>query len=99
MLRLLRVRVRQLAGEGCKEVTLLGQTVNSYHYENHRLSDLLARIHDTQRAVGWAFGLDDKPPIKNLIEMARAWSPHRSTAALLFWRYYRAVRNKEGIVV
>ena len=52
-----------------------------------------------QRAVGWAFGLDDKPPIKNLIEMARAWSPHRSTAALLFWRYYRAVRNKEGIVV
>ena len=52
-----------------------------------------------QRAVGWAFGLDDKPPIKNLIEMARAWSPYRSTAALLFWRYYRAIRNKEGIVV
>jgi tRNA-2-methylthio-N6-dimethylallyladenosine synthase len=44
--------VRQLAGEGCKEVTLLGQTVNSYSY-NHpdgrreRLADLLARIHDT----------------------------------------------------
>jgi tRNA-2-methylthio-N6-dimethylallyladenosine synthase len=60
--------VRQLAGEGVKEITLLGQTVNSYHYprvlagsasEGHgnpslarpangsRLSDLLARIHDT----------------------------------------------------
>src|SRR6266849_6244937 len=44
--------VRQLAGEGCKEVTLLGQTVNSYEYEQRdgrreRLSDLLARIHDT----------------------------------------------------
>jgi tRNA-2-methylthio-N6-dimethylallyladenosine synthase len=43
--------VRQLADEGCKEVTLLGQTVNSYKYEQggrrFRLSDLLARIHDT----------------------------------------------------
>src|SRR5262245_42079155 len=44
--------VRQLAGEGCKEVTLLGQTVNSYLYDygdgrRSRLSDLLARIHDT----------------------------------------------------
>jgi tRNA-2-methylthio-N6-dimethylallyladenosine synthase len=44
--------VRQLADEGCREVTLLGQTVNSYHYDlgdgrRERLSDLLARIHDT----------------------------------------------------
>jgi tRNA-2-methylthio-N6-dimethylallyladenosine synthase len=44
--------VRQLAGEGCKEVTLLGQTVNSYKYglgdgRRFRLTDLLARIHDT----------------------------------------------------
>jgi tRNA-2-methylthio-N6-dimethylallyladenosine synthase len=44
--------VRQLAAEGCKEVTLLGQTVNSYAYQygdgrRERLSDLLLRIHDT----------------------------------------------------
>jgi tRNA-2-methylthio-N6-dimethylallyladenosine synthase len=44
--------VRQHASEGCKEVTLLGQTVNSYKYDlgdgrRFRLSDLLARIHDT----------------------------------------------------
>src|SRR5438552_12122479 len=44
--------VRQLAGEGCKEITLLGQTVNSYKYDlgdgrRCRLSDLLAKIHDT----------------------------------------------------
>jgi tRNA-2-methylthio-N6-dimethylallyladenosine synthase len=43
--------VRQLAAEGCKEITLLGQTVNSYEYDlggrRERLSDLLARIHDT----------------------------------------------------
>src|SRR5437773_4817389 len=44
--------VRQLAAEGCKEVTLLGQTVNSYKYQRgdgrqERLSDLLLRMHDT----------------------------------------------------
>jgi len=48
----LAAEVRQLAGEGCKEVTLLGQTVNSYNFQmpdgrRWRLSDLLARIHDT----------------------------------------------------
>jgi tRNA-2-methylthio-N6-dimethylallyladenosine synthase len=43
--------VRVLAGQGVKEVTLLGQTVNSYkHTENGkqcRLADLLELIHDT----------------------------------------------------
>src|SRR5947199_6464259 len=44
--------VRQLAHEGCKEITLLGQTVNSYRHttgdgRTWRLSDLLALIHDT----------------------------------------------------
>ncbi len=43
--------VRQLADEGVKEVTLLGQTVNSYRHtedgRQHRLSDLIAGFHDT----------------------------------------------------
>jgi tRNA-2-methylthio-N6-dimethylallyladenosine synthase len=44
--------VRQLAAEGAKELTLLGQTVNSYRFvrgdgRSERLSDLLLRIHDT----------------------------------------------------
>jgi tRNA-2-methylthio-N6-dimethylallyladenosine synthase len=44
--------VRQLAAEGCKEVTLLGQTVNSYKYAHgdgrrETLVGLLGRIHDT----------------------------------------------------
>jgi tRNA-2-methylthio-N6-dimethylallyladenosine synthase len=43
--------VRLLAGQGVKEVTLLGQTVNSYKHTEagrvYRLSDLLALIHDT----------------------------------------------------
>ncbi|MFO0946074.1 MAG: tRNA (N6-isopentenyl adenosine(37)-C2)-methylthiotransferase MiaB [Planctomycetota bacterium] len=42
---------RQLAGEGCKEITLLGQTVNSYKFSHGdgrttRLSDILEQIHD-----------------------------------------------------
>src|SRR4029078_11358066 len=41
------MEVMQLAGEGCKDIPLLGQTVNSYHNGAARLSDLLARIHDT----------------------------------------------------
>lgn len=43
--------VRQLADQGCKEVTLIGQTVNSYEFDHGddrrtRMSDLLARMHD-----------------------------------------------------
>ena len=43
---------RQLADEGCREITLLGQTVNSYKYREgdrtRRLSDLLERLHDIE---------------------------------------------------
>jgi tRNA-2-methylthio-N6-dimethylallyladenosine synthase len=48
----IEAEVRQLAGEGCREVTLLGQTVNSYRYHDGeritRLSDLLHRLHDIE---------------------------------------------------
>jgi tRNA-2-methylthio-N6-dimethylallyladenosine synthase len=41
---------RKLAAEGCREITLLGQTVNSYRYTSGerttRLADLIARLHD-----------------------------------------------------
>src|SRR4029077_18908746 len=43
---------RQLAGEGCREITLLGQTVNSYQHgangHRTRLADLLYRLHDIE---------------------------------------------------
>src|SRR5881275_452509 len=44
--------VRQLADQGCLEITLVGQTVNSYRHRHGdgrttRLSDLLALVHDT----------------------------------------------------
>ena len=44
---------RQLASEGCKEIILLGQTVNSYRYREGdrttRLSDLLHTLHEIER--------------------------------------------------
>ncbi len=48
---------RQLAAEGCREITLLGQTVNSYRHtaggtpgtsRTWRLSDLLAELHEIE---------------------------------------------------
>ncbi len=43
---------RQLAAEGCREITLLGQTVNSYQHtadgRTTRLSDLLAALHEIE---------------------------------------------------
>ena len=44
--------VRRLADDGCLEITLLGQTVNSYRDQSGpqimRLSDLLFRLHDIE---------------------------------------------------
>ena len=41
---------RILADQGCKEITLIGQTVNSYKHKSNgqttRLSDLLYKLHD-----------------------------------------------------
>lgn len=46
------IEARQLASEGCKEIILLGQTVNSYcHKEGDRiwrLSDLIYALHDVE---------------------------------------------------
>jgi tRNA-2-methylthio-N6-dimethylallyladenosine synthase len=43
----------KLAREGCREITLLGQTVNSYQFRHGdgrttRLADLLVRLHDIE---------------------------------------------------
>lgn len=53
-----------------------------------------------QKAVGHALGMDHSPTAKELIEIARRWSPHRHAAALLFWKYYaRVLRKAEGIAL
>lgn len=47
--REIEAEARQLADQGCVEITLVGQTVNSYRYREGpatvRLSDLLYRLH------------------------------------------------------
>ncbi|KZK93697.1 DNA-3-methyladenine glycosylase [Pseudovibrio sp. Ad46] len=47
-----------------------------------------------QAAVQHAFDLEERPKGKVLAEITEAWSPHRGTAARLFWSYYRVM--KEG---
>jgi tRNA-2-methylthio-N6-dimethylallyladenosine synthase len=48
----IEAEVRCLAGQGCLEVTLLGQTVNSYHDRTGgrtvRLADLLYQLHEVE---------------------------------------------------
>lgn len=48
------------------------------------------------KAVHHGLGLDARPAIKEMISIAGAWAPHRSAAALLFWRYFAAMRDREG---
>lgn len=50
-----------------------------------------------QKSVQHALGLDAQPSIKELIGIAQAWSPHRHAAALLFWRYYAMMKQREGV--
>lgn len=49
-----------------------------------------------QKAVEHAFALPARPPAKELIAMASDWSPHRGAAALMFWRYFSAMKNSDA---
>lgn len=40
--------VKKMAAEGYKEVVLLGQTVNSYHHDEHDFSDLLIAVSEVE---------------------------------------------------
>lgn len=51
------------------------------------------------KAVHHGLGLDARPTIKEMVEIACLWRPHRSAAALLFWRYFAVLRDKEGILL
>lgn len=51
------------------------------------------------KAAHHGLGLDARPSIKEMVGMARSWSPHRSAAALLLWRYFAILRDREGILL
>ena len=48
------------------------------------------------KAAHHGLGLDARPTIKQMIGLAADWSPHRSVAALLFWRYFAAHKNRDS---
>jgi DNA-3-methyladenine glycosylase II len=48
------------------------------------------------KAAHHGLNLDARPTIKQMIAIAQDWSPHRSAAALLFWRYFAALKNRES---
>jgi len=52
-----------------------------------------------QKAVAHAFGLEARPVGKALATIAEAWAPHRAAAALLFWRYYKAMGMNVGVLM
>ena len=51
------------------------------------------------KAVQHGLGLDARPSIREMIGIASGWAPYRSAAALLFWRYFAVMRDREGILL
>jgi DNA-3-methyladenine glycosylase II len=49
-----------------------------------------------QKAVEHAFSMPARPAIKELIAFAEPWSPHRGAAAIMFWRYFSAMKNSDA---
>ncbi|WP_339948786.1 DNA-3-methyladenine glycosylase 2 family protein [uncultured Albimonas sp.] len=51
-----------------------------------------------QEAARLLFELDKRPAEKDFAVMARDWSPWRGVAARVLWAYYRAAKNREGMI-
>lgn len=52
-----------------------------------------------QEAARLIFDMDSRPTDKALRKQAEAWSPWRTVAAKLFWKYYHIAKQREGIGV
>ena len=51
-----------------------------------------------QEAARIAFGLRQRPTPKEMGPLAEGWRPWRAVAARLLWSYYRAVKQREGLL-
>lgn len=49
------------------------------------------------KAVGHGLEMPERPSIRQMVDIARCWAPHRSAAALLFWRYFAVMRERDGV--
>jgi DNA-3-methyladenine glycosylase II len=52
-----------------------------------------------RKAVGHGLVLGEAPEPATVSEIAALWAPHRATAALLFWRYFAALRDRDGVIL
>src|SRR2546421_10836086 len=52
-----------------------------------------------QEAARMAFNLRTRPTTKEMGPLAENWRPYRAVAARLLWTYYRAMKNREGVLV
>jgi DNA-3-methyladenine glycosylase II len=52
-----------------------------------------------QESARVAFGLPARPTSKEMGPLAEGWRPYRAVAARLLWSYYRAVKQREGLIV
>jgi DNA-3-methyladenine glycosylase II len=51
-----------------------------------------------QEAVKIGLSLAARPSAKQMIPIAECWRPLRGAAAHLWWSYYRAIKNREGVL-
>ncbi|MDN5003421.1 DNA-3-methyladenine glycosylase family protein [Bradyrhizobium sp. GCM10027634] len=51
-----------------------------------------------QEGMRVGLGLKARPTEKQMAPLAEPWRPLRGAAAHLWWSYYRAVKNREGVI-
>jgi len=51
-----------------------------------------------QEAIKVGLGLAARPTAKQMMPLAESWRPRRGAAAHLWWSYYRAIKNREGVI-
>jgi DNA-3-methyladenine glycosylase II len=51
-----------------------------------------------QESTRLAFGLRQRPTTREMGPLAENWRPYRAVAARLLWTYYRAMKNREGLI-
>ncbi len=64
-------------------------------FSEHRLDFFPGADIALQEAIKWADGAEVRPDTVQANARAEVWSPYRSAAAHMLWRFYRAVKSAE----